>query len=57
MPSNDRTPQAALDYAARICACPNCKRLAAHAADNLQAKLVFTCAYEALSNTTVLRVE
>jgi hypothetical protein len=56
MLSNDWTPEADLDYAARVCACPNCKRLAACAAARLRAKLTFARAYEALSNTAVLRV-
>jgi hypothetical protein len=55
--SNDWTPEADLDYAARVCACPNCKRLAACAADNLRAKQTFTQALEALSNAAVLRVD
>lgn len=56
MLSNDWTPEADLDYAARVCACPNCKRLAASAADSLQAKITFARAYQALSNTEFLSV-
>lgn len=56
MLSNDRTPEADLDYAGRVCGCPNCKRLAACAADILQAKRTFSRAYEALSDASVLRV-
>jgi hypothetical protein len=56
MLSNDRTPEAEFDYAARVCACQNCKRLAACAADSLQAKIAFTRAYEALTATSVLRL-
>jgi hypothetical protein len=55
MLSSDWTPEADLDYAARVCACPNCKRLAAFAADSLRAKLAFARAYEALRNAAVLR--
>ena len=56
MLSNDWTPEADLDYASRVCACPNCKRLAACAAVSLRAKRTFTRAYEILTNTAVLRV-
>ena len=56
MLSNELTPETDLDYAARVCACPNCKRLAAEAAEILRAKLTFSRAYEALSNTADLCV-
>lgn len=56
MLSNDWTSEPELDYAGRVCGCPNCKRLAACAADILQAKRTFSRAYEALSDTSVLRV-
>lgn len=57
MLSNDWTPDAELDYAARVCACPNCKRLAACAADSLRSKLRFMRAYEALTAAAVLSVD
>lgn len=51
---NDWTTGADLAYAAHVCACPNCKRLANRAAEGLRAALTFTRAYEAFSHAAVL---
>jgi hypothetical protein len=56
MTSLNRTDAGDLAYAARVCKCVNCKRLANRAEAGLQATLTFTHAFEALNNTPVLRL-
>jgi hypothetical protein len=44
-----------LVHAARVCACPNCKRLVSQAADALLASLAFDFAEQTLKTAPVLR--
>jgi hypothetical protein len=44
-----------LVHAARVCACPNCKRLAREAADKLLVSLAFDFAEQNLRNARELR--
>jgi hypothetical protein len=51
---SDQTAADDLAYAACVCKCANCKRLADCAAQKLQATLMFNTALELITSTAVL---